>query len=111
MSTRYCDALTTRELLAMLRQASQAATSPAVPMAVTVLTGALHGGALQACQDLQDLADRHATGMDRELYGAAIALGSALWHVETGTDATPALDAALKHLRAALDAHEAVTHA
>lgn len=108
MSTRYCDALATRELLGMVRDAAVAAPSPAVLAAVGVLTEALHHGqALRACLELQGLAPRDAAPFDRELCAAAISVGSALWHVETGTDATPALDAAQADLHKALDAHRA----
>jgi hypothetical protein len=107
VSTRYCDSLAARELLAMLRQAASAADGTAVRDAIATVTAALHGGAPEACVALQTFAWAGLPRFDAELYGAAISLGSALWHVEQGTDATAALDAAQSYLHAALDVHTA----
>jgi hypothetical protein len=105
MSTRICDSLAARELLSMLRQATTATASPAVHDAVATLTAALDGDALSACLALQVYAPHDLPAFETELYSAAISIGGALRHVETTTDATEALDAAQRHLHAALDAH------
>ncbi len=95
----------TRELLVLFARAATATTTPAVTTAVAILAAGGRGEALRACLELQTLAPHDSTPLDRELYGAAISLAAALWHVQTGTDPTRALDAAQAHLHAALDAH------
>ena len=106
--TRYCDAATTRELIGLHARAASKATDPVVIGAAAALRAALTvGGGLELGLRLQLQAPSGLDPFHRELYGAAISLASALWHVETGTPADQALDKALEHLNAALDQHAA----
>lgn len=98
---RYADSATARQLIAEHRRALAHGTDQTVRDTAAVLAGALLGDALGAGLRLV----RHApTGLDpadQELYSAAISITSALWHIETGTDAGGALGCAASHLSAA----------
>lgn len=100
---RYCDSASARALIGTHRHAATGSSVLEVAAEVRILRHTLAaGGALDACLQLQVLAPRDLTGPDGELYAAGISLAAALWHVETGTDAGPALGAARTHLAAAL---------
>lgn len=110
MGTRYCDSATVRELLAEFGRVAAGAESPEVRATVGLLRAALRDGtALDACWALQQHRGDFPGLFDAELYHAAISLASALWHVETGTDAGPAIGKVFAHCHAALGSLPAPT--
>lgn len=105
VNTRYADSAATREVVGEFLELAAEATAPEVATATGMLRHALdNGGAWDVGVGLQILAPRDIPPMDAQLFWAAVSLAAALWHVETGTDASLALDGARDHLAAARQA-------